>query len=178
VEDRLNEAFVARLRAKGVRYVSNFHSGRGFGKSWMQAYESDDREEVESRLRSHNAAFEWTNDGLRVETCTPAFRPHSQTGEAIWVNQVVNWHPAHLGPDAYKRLINVYGDERNFPKNAFYGDGAPLEHHHVTDTASALRAIEVAFTWRAGDILLLDNERISHGRRPYRGERAVFVAMA
>jgi alpha-ketoglutarate-dependent taurine dioxygenase len=178
LERNFDASFVERLKRHGVRYVSNLHNGQGFGKSWMQAYETNDRAEVEARLQSQSAAFEWTKDGLRVETCTPAMRVHSRTGEEIWLNQLVNWHPAHLGPEPYRRLISVYGSEDKLPKCAFYGDGAQVEHEHVLAIAEALRGIQVAFPWRAGDILLLDNERIAHGRRPYRGERSVYVAMA
>jgi alpha-ketoglutarate-dependent taurine dioxygenase len=42
----------------------------------------------------------------------------------------------------------------------------------------ALAAEERTFTWRLGDILLVDNEVIAHGRRPFTGERAIDVAMA
>jgi hypothetical protein len=32
--------------------------------------------------------------------------------------------------------------------------------------------------WRDGDVPILDNAAISHGRRPYRGNRRVLVAWA
>lgn len=179
VEQRLDQGFVEKLKRDGVLYVSNLHGGQGFGKSWMQAYESDDRAEVEARLKGQGAAYEWRADGgLRVEMRQPAMRTHSRTGQEIWSNQMVNWHPAHLGADHLARLRNVYGDEHNMPKSAFYGDGSPIAIEHVLEVAAVLEDIEVAFPWRAGDVLLLDNECVAHGRRPFSGERAVFVAMS
>jgi hypothetical protein len=31
--------------------------------------------------------------------------------------------------------------------------------------------------WRNGDVMLIDNMAVSHGRDPYRGSRRVLVAM-
>jgi alpha-ketoglutarate-dependent taurine dioxygenase len=36
----------------------------------------------------------------------------------------------------------------------------------------------VIFPWSAGDVLILDNMLMMHGRQPYEGERRVLVAMA
>jgi alpha-ketoglutarate-dependent taurine dioxygenase len=36
----------------------------------------------------------------------------------------------------------------------------------------------VTFTWGKGDVLLCDNQRTAHGRRPFKGDRLVMVAMA
>lgn len=177
--ERLEPAFVERIRRDGVLYVSNLHGGAGFGKSWMDTYESTCRDEVEARLAGQGSSYSWRPDGgLHVEMRAPATRTHSRSGEEIWVNQAINWHPAHLGEENYARLLSVFGAPQNFPKCAFYGDGEPIEARHVHVISAALKAIEVSFTWRAGDILLLDNERVAHGRRPFRGPRAVYVAMA
>jgi alpha-ketoglutarate-dependent taurine dioxygenase len=36
----------------------------------------------------------------------------------------------------------------------------------------------VEFEWRAGDVLLLDNMLVAHGRRPYSGPRKILTALA
>jgi alpha-ketoglutarate-dependent taurine dioxygenase len=43
---------------------------------------------------------------------------------------------------------------------------------------AAFADASVAFAWQRGDLLMLDNMAVAHGRRPYRGERQVLVAMA
>lgn len=46
---------------------------------------------------------------------------------------------------------------------------------------AAVRAMDevcVAFPWRAGDILLLDNRTVMHSRRPFEGQRRILASLA
>jgi hypothetical protein len=179
VRERLPVALVDRFRDRGLLYQMNLSDGRGFGKSWQATYETDDRAVVAERLSADGLEFEWNDDGgLRVCMRAPGLRPHSRTGEEIWANQAVNWHPAHLGSEHVRRMQRVFGDERKFPKAVFYGDGEPIAAEDIESVAAALEAEETMFDWRVGDILLVDNEVIAHGRRPFVGERVIHVAMA
>jgi hypothetical protein len=36
----------------------------------------------------------------------------------------------------------------------------------------------VILPWRAGDVLVIDNRSVSHGRLPYRGTRRVVACLA
>ena len=157
----------------------NLSDGRGFGKSWQVTYETDDRAAVEARLRADALDFEWNDTGgLRVFMRAPALRRHSVTGEEIWVNQAPNWHPAHLGPGHVQRMRRAFGEDINFPKVVFYGDGGAIAAEDIDVMMDALRAEETTFRWGQGDILLVDNEVIAHGRRSFTGERVIHVAMA
>jgi hypothetical protein len=58
-----------------------------------------------------------------------------------------------------------------------YGDGSPIPDEvaeHITDV---YRRCEAAFAWEPGDVLVVDNLLVAHGRRSFRGERAMLVAM-
>lgn len=179
VRDRLAPDIVDRFVERGVLYVSNLHDGKGFGKSWQQTYETDDRAEAEAYLATTGEAFEWVaGGGLRVLAKAAAERAHSVTGEAIWFNQAVNWHPAHLGADTWARMLRIYKEPIAFPKMALYGDGSPIDPADIAAMAAALTAEEVVFDWRRGDVLLIDNEVIAHGRQPFTGERSIMVALA
>ena len=47
----------------------------------------------------------------------------------------------------------------------------------VLKTSSTLRGSEVGLC-KAGDLLLIDNEKVLHGRLSYEGERSMAVALA
>ncbi|MCP5433742.1 MAG: TauD/TfdA family dioxygenase [Alphaproteobacteria bacterium] len=176
---RLDPVHLERWRSAGVLYVTNLHGGQGFGRSWMDTYETSDRAVVEHHLAAHGASFRWKADGgLRVELRAPATRRHPRTGQEVWVNQAINWHPYHLGAQSFAALEQAFGDIGNFPKSAFFGDGTPISREQFAEIAQALDTVETTFEWQADDILLVDNERVAHGRRPYRGARSIYVALS
>lgn len=71
-----------------------------------------------------------------------------------------------------------YKEERNFPKHATFGDRAPILDESIESILATLAAEETTFPWQAGDVMLCDNHRIAHCRRPYTGERQVLVTLA
>ena len=46
-----------------------------------------------------------------------------------------------------------------------------------TPIYDALEAQEIAFPWHSGDLLLIDNIAVAHGRNPFKGQRDVQVAL-
>ena len=50
---------------------------------------------------------------------------------------------------------------------------ASMEH-----LRAAYRAETVSFPWQKGDLLMLDNMLVAHGRAPYSGPREILVGMA
>ncbi|MEO0911871.1 MAG: TauD/TfdA family dioxygenase [Pseudomonadota bacterium] len=163
---------------KGITYISNLHDGRGFGKSWAETYETEDKHKVERILDSQGADYAWTDAGLRVLLNEPALRPRDRDGALIWVNQAVNWHPAHLGASHMARMKKLFGAPENAPKHARFGDGTEIPDSDIEACAAALEAEEQVFVWQQGDVLLIDNQVIAHGRQPFEGERAIYVALA
>jgi alpha-ketoglutarate-dependent taurine dioxygenase len=176
---RLDPALVERFDGRGILYVNNLHSGDGFGKSWQQTYQTEDRAEAEQRVREKGFEFAWTSPtNLQIRMRAPAVRVHSATGERYWGNQAVNWHPALLPESTAKALRRLYGAATNFPKAVFFDDGSPIPDDDVRAIGAALTAEETIFRWEAGDVLLVDNQAIAHGRRPFKGARQIMVALA
>ena len=176
---RLPPNLLEEFDKRGVLYFYNMHGGDGFGRSWRDSFGTDDRGEVEAWLKAHGMEFEWRTDGsLYSETRAPALRVHGPSGKTVWGNQAASWHVRGLGAVQAKTVRSVYKDERRFPKHATFGDGAPIQDESIETVLAALASEEIAFPWQAGDVMLCDNHRIAHGRRPFTGARRVLVTLA
>ena len=165
------------LVERGVRYVKNMHAGSGFGKSWQDHFETEDRGTVERYLQNGEVEYRWAEDGaLWTSQVRPAEVAHPATGETVWFNQADLWHWSALGARGAS-LLRVMGPDR-LPTNACYGDGEAIPAEHMEATRGARRREAVRFPWKAGDLLVLDNHLVAHGRRPFTGARRILVAMA
>jgi hypothetical protein len=68
--------------------------------------------------------------------------------------------------------------EDEFPRNAYYGDGSPIETSVLDEIREVYRQEAVIYPWQEGDVLMLDNMLAAHGRMPFVGKRKIVVAMA
>ncbi|MDB6024554.1 MAG: Taurine catabolism dioxygenase TauD/TfdA [Verrucomicrobiales bacterium] len=174
---RLPADLRTRFEQLGVRYINNLPNRFGIGKSWQVQFQSEDRATVEALLLEEGYEFIWKPcGGLRTSTCCPAVRVHPVTGERAWVAQADHWHPSGLDPTTRASMAKAL-PESEFPLNATYGDGTPLDERDLDVIRAAIRAETVQFDWHAGDVLICDNFLVSHGRQPNVGERKVFVTL-
>jgi len=174
---RLPSELRARFEASGVRYINNLPDRFGVGKSWQAQFQTEDRAAVEAVLREEGYEFEWkANGGLRTATRCTAVKVHPITGESAWIAQADHWHPSGLDAATRTRMGKAL-PESEFPMNATYGDGSLFDEADLGVIRAAIHAETVQFDWQPGDVLVCDNYLVSHGRRPYEGERKVFVAL-
>jgi alpha-ketoglutarate-dependent taurine dioxygenase len=158
--------------------VRNLHGGRGFGLSWQAVFETDDKEAVERYCREGDVEFEWKRgDGLRLSQVRPAVARHPQTGEEVWFNQADQFHPTEMDEQTRKAVLSVMKEEE-LPKNAYFGDGTSLDVAMLEEIRTATRRQMVTFPWQVGDLLILDNMLVAHGRMPFKGPRKILVAMS
>ena len=164
-----------RFATRGVMYVRNY--GTGVDLSWQDAFQTGDRTEVEAYFRRAPLDWEWLDgDRLRTRQIRPAVGRHPETGEMVWFNQAHLFHVSNLGAEGEASMRSVFADE-DLPRNAHYGDGSPISAEDLAEARRALHAATVVFPWQQGDVLLLDNMLIAHGRRPYRGARTILTAL-
>jgi alpha-ketoglutarate-dependent taurine dioxygenase len=166
-----------RFASKGVMYVRNY--GLGVDLSWQDAYQTDDPAAVEAYCRGASIAFEWLDGHRRLRTrqVRPAVARHPVTDDWLWFNQAHLFHTSSLDPATREALHGMFADE-DLPRQAYFGDGCPIPASLLDEVRETYRAVLRTFPWQIGDVLLVDNMRISHGRRAFTGPRQVFVAMA
>ncbi len=172
---RLSPRLVKRFAEEGMALVRNYNDG--FGLSWQEVFQTDDRDEVESYCRDNRIDLEWKNgDRLRTRQVRPAIRRHPHSGELLWFNHAAFFHVTALEPDLRQSLLDDFGEE-GLPYNTYYGDGSRIGEDDIAEIHAAYRAETVMFRWRAGDVMILDNMAVAHARQPYEGDREVIVMM-
>ncbi|MEU8387330.1 TauD/TfdA family dioxygenase [Micromonospora sp. NPDC048842] len=173
LDPEVREAF-----AGGVRYVQNLHDGYGFGKSWQDTFETTDRAQVEAFLADAGATWEWKRDGsVRICSVRPSTIRHPVTGVEVWFNQADQWHTAGLGDDTAAALAQIMPEE-DLPQHVTYADGSPIPAEYILQIRDRGLDNAVDVDWRAGDLMVIDNMALAHGRRPFTGGRRVLVAMS
>ncbi|MCX5202703.1 TauD/TfdA family dioxygenase [Streptomyces sp. NBC_00237] len=162
--------------ADGYQLVRHFHEGMGL--SWQTAFGCESREEAEEICARHDIRCEWLDDGLlRTRQLRPVTAGHPATGDELWFNHLVFFHPTTLAPDVQEALLSAFPADQ-LPYDTRHADGSPIDPAVVARLRAAYEAESVRFSWRRGDILVLDNMLTSHAREPYTGERRIVVAMA
>jgi alpha-ketoglutarate-dependent taurine dioxygenase len=172
IPDTIREEFVKRR----VLYVRNF--GDRLGLPWQTAFGTDDRAHVETQLRASGYDFEWLGAGrLRTKRVGPAVARHPRTGELSWFNHATFFHVSTLPPEMGEALRAQFPDE-DLPNNTYYGDGGAIEPAVLETLRQCYLDAKHSTPWQAGDVLMLDNVLVAHGREPYSGAREIRVAMS
>ncbi|MGK5519654.1 amino acid adenylation domain-containing protein [Micromonospora sp. URMC 107] len=161
----------ARFEAAGVTYVRRFYPGLGL--PWQTVFRTDDPAEVERRCAERGEEVSWTDGVLCTRATRPALR--TEDGVAYWIAQILHWHEFCLPDDVRANLRATLAGP--LPRGCTYGDGEPIADETVRRLVERSREIEYALDWRVGDAIVVDNRRMAHGRRAYRGDRAVLVAL-
>lgn len=172
----LNPKIRDRFIEKKVMYVRNFTPGLGL--SWQHVFNAKSKAEVNEYCRLANISYEWKeHERLRTTHVHQSVIKHPTTGDMIWFNQAHAFHSSSLEPSVRKAL-SIEMNEEDFPRNAFYGDGAQIEDSIIDEIRDTYRQAAVTFPLEKGDVLMLENMLVAHGRAPFVGERKILVAMS
>lgn len=166
---------IEKFREKKVMYVRNYRPGMDI--PWQTVFQTNEKKLVERYCDQHDISFTWLDDEtLRTKQVCQGTAFHPVTKEEVWFNQAHLFHISSLDSVVSDTLLKMYS-EGGVPRNAFYGDGTPIEFEVLSKIRSAFSQNTHTFNWRDGDILLIDNMLCSHGRNPYSGNRRVLVSM-
>jgi alpha-ketoglutarate-dependent taurine dioxygenase len=126
-------------------------------------------EEAEQKLRSLGYTWEWQDDGSLITTTPvlPAVKLLPDGSESFY-NQVL---AAHLG---WKPV----GPEQESPLT--FGNGDPIPEECLDALVEIASELTLPLDWQDGDVALVDNHRVMHGRNPFSGsrKRQVVVCLA
>lgn len=175
VYQMLNPQLREKLEEKQLMYVRNYVED--LDVSWQDFFHTNNKSEVESYCKNAGMEFEWLeNNGLKTAKLRPAITTHPKTGEKIFFNQIQLHHISYLDAAVRESLLSEFG-EKSLPRNVYYGDGSPIEDSVIEEIGAIYEKATISFPWQAGNMIMLDNMLIAHGRNPYVGERKIVVAM-
>lgn len=141
----------------------------GQGRSWASTLSVNTVQEAEDRLKALGYSWRWEKDGSLITT-TPVMPAVKQLpdGSESFYNQVL---AAHLG---WKPV----GEEQEKPLT--FGNGEPIPEEALVEIARIAEKYVLALEWQDGDVALVDNHRVMHGRYPFSGsrKRSVVVSLA
>jgi alpha-ketoglutarate-dependent taurine dioxygenase len=165
-----------RFIAKKWMVVRNY--GDGFGLPWQTVYQTEDKAQVEEHCLRNGIQFEWKDGNrLRTRAVRSAVAKHPDTGDLCWFNHATFFHVSTLTPAIREALLEEFTEE-DLPTNTYYGDGSRIEPDVLDHLRSCYDAAMIDFPWQVGDLLMLDNMMVAHGRAPFKGERKVLVGMS
>jgi alpha-ketoglutarate-dependent taurine dioxygenase len=141
-------------------------------------FQTEDPAAVERYCRENQIQVEWKDDQrLRTTATRSAIVRHPHTGEQSWFNHVMFFHVSSFEPGLRNALLKEFG-QFDLPSNTFFGDGSFIESEVIDEIREAYERETVMFPWQRGDLLVLDNMLVAHGRTPYEGPRQILVGMA
>ncbi len=161
------------LKRKGLRYVTRMPSDNdesaGQGRSWKSTLGVNSPSEAETRLSELGYDFEWQPDGS-IRTVSPVLPAVVDVKEdrTSFFHQLL---AAYLG----------WPGVRENPATALsFGDDAEIPSELLETLATLSSDYTYDLNWQAGDVAIVNNYLVMHGRRPYSGttKREVLVSMA
>lgn len=154
----------------GVLYRKMFRSeeewgGPMRGYSWQQRFFTADKAECSERLSAMQSGstlrWEWSGSTLMVQNTEPATRKHP-SGEELWFNGV------HTNHRSYYDSAPHIDTELGSPMSTAFGDGGEIPADVLTAIRAAVWRNAVAVRLQQGDLLLVDNMLVLHGRLHWR----------
>jgi hypothetical protein len=122
--------------------------------------------------------LEWKeNNYLKTSKIGQAIVKHPKTGELVWFNHLAFFNVSTMNPKLRDGLLAQFKEE-DLPNNTYYGDGSSIESEVLGRICDAYNKETVSFNWHKGDVLMLDNMLVAHGRMPFKGPRKILVGMS
>ncbi len=184
----IDPTFIAALEARGGRTVRNFRDRADsigvpfcdlFHRSWQDAFGTTDRASPMADCAAMGLTGEWLTDGsFAVTYDQPGFVDHPVSKAHIWFNQFATMamSRASMGPN-FALFEDHYGDRRPLPYAIGFADGTPIPQAWLLSALDAYQTNRIGFAWSHGDILLLDNILVAHGRNSFTGLRDIQVGL-
>lgn len=176
IYQRIPKEIVESFDKRQYRYSRCFW--QVMGTTWQTTFQTSEKSKVEEYCRSNDIHFEWfPDDVLKTYQMRRTTAYHPVTGEPCWFNHCAFFNLLSLDEET-QEILSCSFEPHELPNQTFYGDGAIIEDAVVRALQDAYKAETVEFDWKTGDVIMIDNMLVTHGRRTYKGERSLLCGMS
>jgi len=150
------------------RVLPSRKSDNGGLYSWEKTFYTEDKEKVVQTLSDLGYSCQWLEDGsLRYWYEMSAVRKHRESGNMIWCNQASACHGSY-----YLHLPGeqLYLSEDLAPSHTAHLDGTHISTKQLGEMRRVQWEQSRAVRWEEGDLLVLDNLSVAHGRMGFNPE--------
>lgn len=178
--------FLAQCEDQGLYYRQKFalnpDEASAQGRSWPHLLQLIDENQAitinepsalqqlksaaESQLHAKGYKYQWHKDTLEIiSPVLPAVR-RAKNNQKVFFNQLL-------------AAYTSWGNALNLgPECVFLGDGQPIAQEYVHRLQAICQKHTKDLCWQAGDVAILDNTMVMHGRRAFQGKRQVYASLA
>jgi alpha-ketoglutarate-dependent taurine dioxygenase len=152
-------------------------------RSWRTAFYTSDRHDVEKVCVEKGMTPIWHEDNsLTTKAVLPNFKRHPATGEKV-IHTVAfgnadDYNKIAGADAAAAQAFTQYIESQRIRSGSVLSDGSIMPKEERELIMSIYEQHELSWAWKAGDIMLLDNLLVGHGRYAYSGNhREVLVGL-
>ncbi|KAI9162309.1 hypothetical protein LWI28_026006 [Acer negundo] len=159
--------FVEKLEKHGLIYSLLLQEdddlSSPIGRGWKSTFSTQDKSVAEERAAKLGIKLEWMEDGgvKRIAGPVTIIKYDKSRQRRIWFTSMVDCED--VGHDPVKAIT--------------FGDWTPLPADFCYDCLEIIEEECVAIPWQEGDVLLIDNWAVLHGRRPTNSPRRVLASL-
>lgn len=162
---RIDPDVADEFRQKKVCYIRRLPAQGMY--SWRAAFQTSEREEVEKICRTAGANLLWANnDTIEIREGRGATTVHPETRREVWFNQAAHFHPLGINADAEATRLNCT-----------FGNGGAIPDDYIAHIRQVLIEEAYQHKWERGEMIILDNRLVAHGRMPFKGGRRITVTL-
>lgn len=185
-----DQNFIKKFHDKGLTYISHYYHRSKImdminrlqrsHKSWTEVFETNCKEEVKKKCIENEFTWRWLQrDWLEIKQTRPAIHVHPLTKETVWFNQahLYDFNPRLLGLKRYIGAKLFYFRKTTRLHEVEFADGTRIPRKDLYYILDTLEANTVAFPWKKGDVMILDNILAMHGRASFNGKRRILTAL-
>lgn len=145
---------------------------------WRDAFQTDDVDVVRKWCSENDATLvvDEGDGSVRIEYAAPATFKNPRLREDVFINPlfiVYHYEQAVRSGLAAEVLGDAFG--HSCPIVVRLEDGSEVPETLLNEVEETAAGLTADVSWRGGDVLMIDNTRVLHGRREYLGaDRSIY----